>query len=123
MKKLIALILATLMIVTCFAACAPATDPVEDQADSTPAADASEPAADASEPAADASEPAADATDAAESDMAYVQNNGKLVVGITDYEPMDYKDENGEWTGFDAEFAQLFAEELGVECEFFVLAD
>jgi polar amino acid transport system substrate-binding protein len=36
---------------------------------------------------------------------------------------MDFKDENGNWTGFDAEFAQLFAEELGVECEFFVLAD
>ena len=32
-------------------------------------------------------------------------------------------DDKGEWTGFDAEFARLFAEELGVECEFFVLAD
>ena len=31
------------------------------------------------------------------------------------------KDENGEWTGFDAEFARLFAEELGVDCEFFVI--
>ena len=59
----------------------------------------------------------------AESDLAYVEDNGKIVVGITDYAPMDYKDENGEWTGFDAEFAQLFAEELGVECEFFVIAD
>ena len=58
-----------------------------------------------------------------DSDMAYVKKNGKLVVGITDYAPMDYKDENGEWTGFDAEFAQLFAEELGVECEFYVIAD
>ena len=57
------------------------------------------------------------------SDLATIQKNGKLVVGITDYEPMDYKDENGEWTGFDAEFARLFAEELGVECEFFVLSD
>ena len=57
------------------------------------------------------------------SDMANVKKNGKLVVGITDYAPMDFKDENGNWTGFDAEFAQLFAEELGVECEFFVLAD
>ena len=57
------------------------------------------------------------------SDMAYVKGNGKLIVGITDYAPMDFKDENGNWTGFDAEFAQLFAEELGVECEFFVLAD
>ena len=59
-----------------------------------------------------------------DSDLAYVQNNGKLIVGITDYAPMDYKDEaTGEWIGFDAEFAQMFAEELGVEVEFFVLAD
>ena len=57
------------------------------------------------------------------SDLAAVQKNGKLVVGITDYAPMDYKDENGEWTGFDAEFARLFAEELGVDCEFYVIAD
>ena len=57
------------------------------------------------------------------SDMAYVQGKGKLVVGITDYAPMDYQDANGEWTGFDAELARLFAEELGVECEFVVLTD
>ena len=59
----------------------------------------------------------------AESDLAYVQDKGTLVVGITDYAPMDFKDANGEWTGFDAEFAKLFAEEIGVEVEFFVLAD
>ena len=58
-----------------------------------------------------------------DSDLAYVQDKGKLVVGITDYAPMDYKDENGNWTGFDAELARLFAEELGVECEFVVLTD
>ena len=57
------------------------------------------------------------------SDLAYVKKNGKLVVGITEYAPMDFKDENGNWTGFDAEFAELFCEELGVECEFFVIAD
>ena len=57
------------------------------------------------------------------SDLAYVKKNDTLVVGITDYAPMDYKDENGEWTGFDAEFARLFAEELGVKCEFFVISD
>ena len=56
-------------------------------------------------------------------DSEYVKKNGKLIVGITDYAPMDYKDENGEWTGFDAEFARLFAKELGVEAEFFVIAD
>ena len=36
---------------------------------------------------------------------------------------MDYKDDNGQWTGFDAEFARLFAQELGVEVEFYVIAD
>ena len=58
-----------------------------------------------------------------ESDLKYIQDKGKMIVGITDYAPMDYKDENGEWTGFDAEFAQLVCEELDVECEFFVLSD
>ena len=57
------------------------------------------------------------------SDLKTIQDKGKIIVGITDYAPMDYKDENGEWTGFDAEFAQLFAEELGVKCEFFVISD
>ena len=60
---------------------------------------------------------------APETDLSYIKDKGKLVVGITDYAPMDYKDENGNWTGFDAEFAQLFAKELGVECEFYVIAD
>ena len=59
----------------------------------------------------------------ASSDLAAVKQAGKIIVGITDYAPMDYKDENGQWTGFDAEFARLFAEELGVECEFYVIAD
>ena len=61
-------------------------------------------------------QPADDAQ--AASDLAYVQGKGKLIVGITDYAPMDYKDENDEWTGFDAEFARLFAEKIGVEAEF-----
>ena len=59
----------------------------------------------------------------ADSDLKYIQDKNVLVVGITDYAPMDYKDENGEWTGFDAEFARLFAQELGVDVEFFVLSD
>ena len=57
------------------------------------------------------------------SDMAAIKKAGKIVIGITDYAPMDYKDENGNWTGFDAEFAMLFAKELGVECEFYEIAD
>ena len=39
----------------------------------------------------------------ASSDLAYVQSKGKLVVGITDFEPMDYKAKGSdEWIGFDA---------------------
>ena len=53
-----------------------------------------------------------------ESDKAYVQDKGTLVVGITNFEPMDYKDESGEWVGFDADLARKFAESLGVEAEF-----
>lgn len=53
-----------------------------------------------------------------DSDKAYVQENGKLVVGITDFEPMDYKDENGDWIGFDADLAKAFGEKLGVDVEF-----
>ena len=46
---------------------------------------------------------------AAESDLAYVKGKGKLVVGITDFAPMDYKNEKGEWIGFDADMAKAFA--------------
>lgn len=55
---------------------------------------------------------------ASESDMEYVKDKGSLVVGITDFEPMDYKDESGDWVGFDADMAKAFGESLGVEVEF-----
>ena len=61
---------------------------------------------------------AASASAAADSDMAYVQDKGTLVVGMTDFAPMDYRDENSEWIGFDADMAKAFAEYLGVEAEF-----
>ena len=54
----------------------------------------------------------------ADSDLAYVLDKGVLVVGITDFAPMDYKDENGEWIGFDADMAAAFAAALDVEVEF-----
>ena len=52
------------------------------------------------------------------SDVEYVQGKGKLIVGITDFAPMDYKDAEGNWIGFDADLAKAFAESLGVEAEF-----
>ena len=53
-----------------------------------------------------------------DSDLAEIQEKGTLVVGITNFEPMDYQDENGDWIGFDADLAKQFAEYLGVEVEF-----
>jgi len=55
------------------------------------------------------------------SDIEYIKDKGTMVVGITVYPPMDYQDENGEWIGFDAEFAKLVANELGVEAEFVII--
>lgn len=56
-------------------------------------------------------------------DVDYVKNNGKMIIGITEYAPMNYKDADGNWTGFDTEFAELVCEKLGVEAEFFVIGD
>jgi len=55
---------------------------------------------------------------AEESDLAYIQDKGTLVVGITDFAPMDYQNESGEWIGFDADLAKAFADSLGVKVEF-----
>ena len=55
------------------------------------------------------------------SDLEYVKSKGKMVIGFTLYEPMNYKDESGNWTGFDTEFAQAVCEKLGVEAEFIVI--
>lgn len=60
-------------------------------------------------------------SDEPESDTAYVKDKGTLVVGITEFEPMDYKDEEGNWIGFDADMATAFAESLGVDVEFTVI--
>lgn len=53
-----------------------------------------------------------------DSDMSYVKEKGTLVVGITDFAPMDYKDDDGNWIGFDADMATAFAKSLGVDVEF-----
>lgn len=53
-----------------------------------------------------------------ESDLSYVQGNGKLIIGYTDYAPMNYTDESGSFTGFDTELATLVCEKLGLEPEF-----
>lgn len=90
MKKIIAILLAGLMLVA-FAACGAKKDDT-----TTKAAD----------------------TAAADSDLAYIQEKGSLVIGMTIFEPMDYYDKNGELTGFEVEFGKAVCEKLGVEAKF-----
>ena len=118
MKKMIALLLACMMLVAC-TACAAKTEtaaPAEDTAKTETAAPAEGKTEEAPAEEAAAEESAEEAD--ADSDIAYIQANGKLVVGITDFAPMDYQNDAGEWIGFDADMAKAFAESLGVEAEF-----
>lgn len=55
------------------------------------------------------------------SDLSTIQKNGKLVVGITEFQPMDYRDADGKWIGFDADLANEFAAYIGVKAEFSII--
>ena len=109
MKKLVALMLVGVMTTAMVTGCG-------SSADTSASTDAA-----AEETAEDTADAAEDTATDAESDLAYVKEKGTLVVGITEFEPMDYKDENGEWIGFDADMAKAFAESLGVTAEFQVI--
>ncbi|MBE6775033.1 MAG: transporter substrate-binding domain-containing protein [Ruminococcaceae bacterium] len=52
------------------------------------------------------------------SDLAYIKANGKMIIGYTEFAPMNYKDDNGELIGFETEFAKAVCAELGVEPQF-----
>lgn len=102
MKKFTALLM-SLLLVGSLAACGNSSDSdtaADDTADTTDTADT------------------ADTAEGTDSDLEYVKEKGTLVVGITEFEPMDYKDESGNWIGFDADMATAFAESLGVDVEF-----
>ncbi len=53
-----------------------------------------------------------------DSDWEYIKDKGVMTIGVTNYPPMNYQDESGEWTGFDTEFAQAVCESLGIDAEF-----
>ena len=61
---------------------------------------------------------AASASETAASDLDYIKKKGKMVIGYTVYEPMNYTDADGNFTGFDTELATAVCEKLGVEPEF-----
>lgn len=127
MKKMLTLMIALVMAVT-LAACgsgereasggAPAaSDESSGDASDTSSGDASDASADGTSEDGSDEASSGDAS-SADSDLEYVKSKGTLVVGITDFEPMDYKDESGEWIGFDADMAKAFAKSIGVEAEF-----
>ena len=92
-KKSIALILAALAVIMCFvlAACGGAGN---------------------------TDEPSTDAPEATASDLAYIKEKGKMIIGYTEFAPMNYKNDDGEFVGFETDFAKAICEELGVEAEF-----
>ena len=57
-------------------------------------------------------------TNATASDLEYVKNNGKLIIGYTEFAPMNYYDAEGNFIGFETDFAKAICAELGVEAEF-----
>lgn len=97
MKKIIALLLAVMVTVAVFAGCG--------QSKTSEASGSSK---------AESTEQKSDA----DSDWGYIQNKGKMTIGITYFEPMNFKDESGKLTGFETEFAEAVCAELGVTAEF-----
>ena len=58
------------------------------------------------------------ASETAASDLDYIKEKGKMVIGYTVYEPMNYTDADGNFTGFDTELATAVCAKLGVEPDF-----
>lgn len=103
MKKILALILVSVFVCLAFAACSGTEKQDEKSTGTTLSTDSTTEAAQSA------------------SDLEYVKSNGKIVIGITEYKPMNYRDDEGNWTGFDTEFAEKVAEKLGVDVEFVVI--
>ena len=101
MKKIIALLMAITMMFTCVA-CGGSKD-------------------NGTNANANAEAGGTEAESTVQTDMEYVKEKGTLVVGITEFAPMDYRDENGEWIGFDADLAKEFAKHIGVNVEFVLI--
>ncbi len=119
MKKILAVIAAGALVISALTACTGSSSTESSAAETTTEAGTVESDEEEETEAATEAVKGAELTTVAEgNDSVYVREKGKLVVGITDFEPMDYQDEDGGWTGFDADMAALFAESLGVDVEF-----
>ena len=107
MKKFLALTLTALLAASSMIAC-------ENTAPKDADADANEKV----ETGADKNDNKAPETEEKVGDLKKIKDAGKMVIGYTIYEPMNYKDEDGNLTGFDTEFAEAVCKELGVTPEF-----
>ena len=111
MKKILTLFLAAILCISLLTACgntpkesaspANSTEPSDEVTDSTETDDPEE-------------------TDIAapESDADFITGKGKMTIGITIYEPMNFYDAENTLTGFDTEFAMAVCEKLGLEPDF-----
>ena len=117
MKRLMALMLAGVMTAAMVAGCGQKSAETTAETPEETTQEATPDASDTETPEADPETPE-ETTSSEESDLAYVQGKGTLVVGITYFEPMDYKEESGNCIGFDADMAAAFAKSLGVSVEF-----
>lgn len=116
-KKTIAIIMAVLMVVLCFglAACGDKNDGDDVLQDKGPTSNVE--ATDGTEENNENDEPKVI------EDLAKIKEAGKMVIGITIYEPMNYYADEAktEYTGFDTEFAEAVCEKIGIEPEFFII--
>lgn len=105
MKRIVSTVLAAALVLS-LAACSngdAGTSAADDSSEAVTAETSSDSAGDA---------------DAEESDLAYIQEKGTLIIGYTVYAPMNYTDDEGNFTGFDTELATAVCEKLGVTPEF-----
>mgnify|MGYP002619811496 CR=1 FL=1 len=72
----------------------------------------------ASSTASSAAASASAVSESADDDLAYIKGKGKMTIGYTVYEPMNYTDADGNFTGFDTELATAVCAKLGVEPDF-----
>ena len=94
MKKIIALLMAAVLVFA-FAGC---TKAPETEEKTTTDADVT--------------------NEAVESDLEYIKAKGELVIGYTEFAPMNYIDDAGNFVGFETDFAKAICEKLGVDAKF-----
>ena len=95
-KKSIALVLAALAVIMCFALAACGGTGAGGEESTAPSTDAPE----------------------VVSDLDYIKEKGEMIIGYTEFAPMNYKNDDGEFVGFETDFAKAVCEELGVEAKF-----